>query len=170
MMARSSLTRLAAVPAGLPLAAALAVVPLPGSGLALRPLAFLGAVAVAAYAVAVLLPWPAVLPWALGLLAVEYLAALPLGQAPPGPTTPLYAAVYFLCAELGWLGMEARRGLEPWLGRVLAIATLAAAGSALGSLLLAAAALPAPGGAPLTALGVAAAVAAAACLAWLVRR
>jgi len=165
-----SLTRLAVVPAGLPVAVALAVVPLPGSGLALRPLGFLGAVAVVAYGAAVALPWPAVLPWALGLLAVEYLAALALRQAPPASTAPVYAAAYFLCAELGWLGLEARQGLGPWVGRVLAVAALAAAGAALGSLLLAAAALPVSGGAPLTALGVAAAVAAAACLAWLVRR
>jgi hypothetical protein len=101
---------------------------------------------------------------------VEYLASLELGHAGLDTTAPAYGTGLLLSAELGWLGLEARRGAWPWPGRALAIGLVAAAGALLGAPLLLVAALPLPGGAPLTALGAAAAIAVAACLAWLGRR
>jgi hypothetical protein len=163
----------AAAPAALPAAAGVTL----AVGLALAPLAgragpvlLIGAVAVVLYVAALALPWPGVLVWAVGLLGVEYLVSLELRAAPLDLAAPAHAAAWFLCAELGWLGLEARRGDRLWAGRALAIALLALAGSALGAVLLLAPAVPLGGGAPVTAVGVAAAVAAAACLAWLGRR
>ena len=161
---------LAAVgPAAMALAAGLAVAPALGLR-ASGAVGTLGGVAVALYVAALAMPWPGVLPWALGLLAVEYLVSLELRQAPLDAAAPAYAAALFLCAELGWLGLEARRGGRPWPGRALAVGAVALAGAALGALLLLAPAVPLPGGAPLTGLGVLAAVAVAASLAWLGRR
>jgi hypothetical protein len=161
---------LAVVPAGLPLAAALALVPVVGQRAALGPIGLLGAIAVALYALAVALPLAGALPWALGLLGIEYLASLQVRAAPLDLAAPAYAAALLLCAELGWVGLEARRGGRPWAGRALAVGALALAGATLGALLLLAWTVPLPGGAPLTGLGVAATIAVAACLAWLGRR
>jgi hypothetical protein len=106
----------------------------------------------------------------LGLLAIEYLAALQLRSAGLDLTASAYAAAFFLCAEFGWLGLEARAGGALWPGRALAVGLLALGGAGLGTALLLAAALPLSGGPALTAAGVAAAVGVAACLAWLARR
>jgi hypothetical protein len=157
-------------PAGLPLAAALAVAPVLDQRAALGPLGAVGALAVALYAAALALPLPAALPWALGLLGVEYLVSLEVRAAPLDLAAPAYAAAMFLCAELGWLGLEVRRGGRPWAGRLAAIGALAVGGAALSALLLLAWTVPLAGGAPLTGLGVVATVAVAACLAWLGRR
>ncbi|HEY4027273.1 MAG TPA: hypothetical protein VGO86_12660 [Candidatus Dormibacteraeota bacterium] len=161
---------LAIVPAGLPLAAALALAPAVGQPAALGLVGALGAIAVALYAAALAMPWPGALPWAVGLLGVEYLASLEVRAAPLDLGAPAYAAGLLLCAELGWLGLEARRGGRAWLGRAVAIGTLSLAAVALGALLLLAWTIPLPGGPTLTGLGVLAAIAAAACLAWLGRR
>ena len=116
------------------------------------------------------LPVPGALAWAVGLLAIEYLATLKLRGAAVDVAAPAYSAALFLCAELGWLGLEARRGGRLWPGRAMAVALLALGGAALGVLLLLLAAAPIAGGVVLTGLGVAAAVVIAACLAWLARR
>lgn len=174
----TSTSRLSFAPAALVLAAALALAASlalwpalgPGGMRALGPLGWLGGAAVALYLAGLALPWPAALPWALGLLAVEYLVSLEVRRSPLDAAAPAYAAAFFLCAELGWLGLEARRGGRPWPGRARAVAGLALAGSALGALLLLAPAVPLSGGSLLTALGVAATIAVAACLAWLGRR
>lgn len=160
---------LAIAPAALPLAAGLALAPAldrraPG------PVAALGAVAVGLYALALAIPWSAALPWALGLLALEYLVSLELRAAPLDAAAPAYAAALLVCAELGWLGLEARRGGRPWPGRAAAIAALALAGAALGALLLVVSAVPLAGSAPLTGLGVVAVISVAGSLAWLGRR
>lgn len=115
------------------------------------------------------LPVPGALAWALGLLAVEYLAALELRDAAFDVAAPGYGVALFLCAELGWLGLEARGGGGLWPGRAIVVALLALVGAALGAVLLLLAAAPVAGGVVLTGLGVAAAVAIAACLAWLAR-
>jgi hypothetical protein len=130
----------------------------------------LGGLAVALFVAGQALPLPSVLAWALGLLAIEYLAALQLRSAGLDLTAPAYAAAFFLCAELGWLGLEARRGGRLWSGRAVAVVSLAVAGAVLGALVLLLAAVQMAGGALLTGVGVAAAVAVAACLAWLARR
>jgi hypothetical protein len=156
--------------AGVALAVVLALAPAAGAPQWLGPLATLGGLAAALYAAGMAMPWPAALPWALGLLAVEYLAGLEIRRAPLDPAAPTYAVAFFLCAELGWLGLEARRGGRPWTRRVAAIAGLAVGGSVLAALLLLLAAVPLGGGPPMTALGVAATIAVAACLAWLGRR
>jgi hypothetical protein len=161
---------LAIVPVGVPLAAALALAPVLGQRAALRPLGAVGGLAVALYVAALAMPWPGALAWALGLLGVEYLVSLEVRGTPLDLAAPAYAAGWFLCAELGWLGLEARRGGRPWLGRTVAIGALALVGAGLGAVLLLASAVPLAGGALLTGLGVAAAVAVAACLAWLGRR
>lgn len=151
--------------AAVALAGALALVP----AVELAPLGPLAGVAVALYVAGLALPWPGALPWALGLLAVEYLVGLEVRRAPVDAAAPAYAAAFFLCAELGWLGLEARRGRLPWARRAAAIAGLALAGTALAALLLLLAAVSLGGGPPMTALGVAATIAVAACLAWLGR-
>lgn len=161
---------LAIAPAGLPLAAALAVAPVLDERAALGPVGTVGGVAVVLYAAALALPWPGGLPWALGLLGVEYLVSLEVRAAPLDSGAPAYAAALLVCAELGWLGLEVRRGGRPWTGRLVAIGALAVTGAALGALLLLVWTVPLAGGAPLTGLGVAATVAVAACLAWLGRR
>lgn len=160
------------IAAGLALAGGLALWPElgpQGTG-ALGPLGALGGAALALYLVGLALPWPGALPWALGLLALEYLVSLEVRRSPLDAAAPAYAAAFFLCAELGWLGLEARRGGRIWPGRARAIAGLALAGCALGALLLLASAVPLAGGSLVTALGVAATIAVAACLAWLGRR
>jgi hypothetical protein len=156
--------------AAVALAAALALAPVMGAADQLGPLGALAGVAVALYVAGLAMPWPAALPWALGLLAVEYLVSLEVRRAPLDPAAPAYAVAFFLCAELGWLGLEARRGGRPWTRRVLAIAALAVGGSLLATLLLLLATVPLGGGPPMTALGVAATIAVAASLAWLGRR
>jgi len=157
--------------AGAVLAAALALVPVVGGPAWERPVGTIGVLAVLLYAAGVAMPWAGALPLALGLLAVEYLVSLQVRRAPLDAGAPTYAAVLFLCAELAWLGLEARRGGRPWPGRILAVAGLALAGAALGAvLLLLTSAVPLGGGPPMTALGVAATIAVAACLAWLGRR
>lgn len=152
------------------LAAGLALLPLAGQRQFTEPLGALAGAGVLLYVAALAIPWPGVLPWALGLLAVEYLVGLELTGAPLDARAPAYGAALLLCAEVGWLGLEARRGGRPWLGRALAIGVLVLAGATVGALLLLVAAASLPGGAGLTGLGVAAAVAIAACLAWLARR
>jgi hypothetical protein len=156
--------------AAVALAAVLALAPVAGTANELGPLGALGGVAAALYVAGLAMPWPAALPWALGLLAVEYLVSLEVRRAPLDPAAPAYAVAFFLCAELGWLGLEARRGGRTWARRVVAIAALALGGSALATLLLLLAAVPLGGGPPMTALGVAATIAVAASLAWLGRR
>lgn len=155
--------------AAVALAAVLALAPVVGAGGGPGPLVALGLFAVALYAAGLALPWPALLPWGLGLLAVEYLVSLELRRAPLDSGAPAYAVAFFLCAELGWLGLEARRGGRPWPRRVAGVAALALAGAVLAALLLLLAAVPLSGGPPMTAVGVAATIAVAACLAWLGR-
>jgi hypothetical protein len=155
--------------AGVALACGLAAEPVATSGW-LAPLGLAGGAAVVLFVAGVALPAPGALPWALGLLAVEYLASLELRRVALDDAAPAFAAGLFLCAELGWLGLEARRGGRPWPGRAAAIGGVALAGAALGALLLLVTAVPLGGGAPMTALGVAATIAVAACLAWLSRR
>jgi len=152
------------------LAAALALLPLAGLGPAAGPVEAVAGLAVALYVVALMAPLPGGLPWALGLLGVEYLVSLEVRGAPLDGRAPAYAAGLLLCAELGWLGLEARRGGRPWAGRVLAVGALALAGAGIGAGLLLISAAPLPGGAGLTGLGVVASVGIAACLAWLGRR
>ena len=130
----------------------------------------LGGLAFVLFVAGQTLPVPGALAWALGLLAIEYLATLKLRGAAVDVAAPAYAAALFLCAELGWLGLEARGGGRLWPGRAVAVAVLALAGGALGAVLLLLAAAPMAGGVVLTGLGVAAAVAIAACLAWLAAR
>ena len=130
----------------------------------------LGGLAVVLFVAGQTLPLPSLLAWALGLLAIEYLAALELRGAGLDVVAPLYSAALFLCAELGWLGLEARRGGRLWAGRAVGIAVVALAGGTVGTLVLLLAAVQIAGGAALTGLGVAAAVAVAGCIAWLARR
>lgn len=168
-MTRTARPLLAIAPVAMALAAGLAVAP----ALAVRAtgaIGALGGVAVALYVAALAMPWPGLLPWALGLLALEYLVSLELRPAPLDAAAPAYAAALFLCAELGWLGLEARRGGRPSPGRALAVGALGLAGAGLGALLLLAAAVPLAGGGALTGVGVLATVAVAASLAWLGRR
>jgi hypothetical protein len=160
---------LAAAPGALPLAAGLAVFPLLEARVAPAEVVVVGAVALGLYGVALAGLWPGALSWALGLLAAEYVLALALRRAPPDLAAPLYAAAFFLCAELGWLGIERRGGGGAWLARGFAICLLTVLGMGLGSVLLLASALPLRGSLAVTALGVAAAAAAAACVAWLAR-
>jgi hypothetical protein len=160
---------LAAAPGALPLAVGLAVFPLLEARVAPSEVVALGLVALGLYGTALVGLWPGALTWALGLLAAEYVLSLALRHAPPDLAAPVYAAAFFLCAELGWLGVERRSGGGPWLARGFAICLLAVLGMGVGSVLLLAASVPLRGSLAVTALGVAAAAAAAACVAWLAR-
>ena len=154
---------------GAMLAAALAIYPAITLEAA-PPVVGLGGLALFLFVAGQTLPLPSVLAWAVGLLAIEYLAALELRGAGLDVAAPAYSAALFLCAELGWLGLEARRGGRLWPGRAVGVALVALAGAAVGALVLLLAAVQIAGGAALTGLGVAAAVTVAGCLAWLARR
>jgi hypothetical protein len=160
---------LAVAPVAVGLAAVLAVAPVL-SGRSPGQIGALGGAAVALYAIALAVPLPGALPWAMGALAIEYLVALEVRAAPLDESAPAYAVAFFLCAELGWLGLEARRGGRPWPGRAAAIGAVALGGAALGALLLLLSAVRFAGSPALTGLGVAAAVAVAASMAWMGRR
>ncbi len=157
-------------PGTLPLAAGLALVPALGQGTVPAVVVGLGGLGLALYVLALAVPWPLALPWALGALAIEYLVSLVLRGAPLDLAAPAYAAAWFLSAELGWLGLEARAGGGPWPVRALGVGLLTLGGAALGTGLLLVGLLPLPGGPLLTGAGVAAAVGVAAGLAWLARR
>jgi hypothetical protein len=170
MIGSASRSWLLVGPAGPLLALGVALLPVRAGGGPAPLLAVVGGLAVVLYLAALVLPWPGALPWAMGMLAVEYVVGLELRGQGLDPAAPAYAAAWFISAELGWLGLEARRGGRAWPGRLLLVGLVALAGSAVGVALLLVAALPLTGGAPLTGLGVLAALAAAACLAWLARR
>jgi hypothetical protein len=159
-----------AVPGALPLGAALALVPVVEQAQAPPAVIGLGVLGLLLLGAGLALPWPRALPWALGLLGVEYLVSLVVRGAGPDLAAPAYAAGYFVCAELAWLGLEARGGGALWPARALAVGLLTLGGGVLGTGLLLAAALPVPGGPLVTGAGVVAAVGLAACLAWLARR
>ena len=95
--------------AGAVLAAALALVPVLGGPAWVRPVGTIGGLAVLLYVAGLAMPWAGALPPSLGLLAVEYLVSLQVRRAPLDAGAPTYAAALFLCAELAWLGLEARR-------------------------------------------------------------
>lgn len=151
--------------AGLALAASLALWPALGVR---NPemLVTAGGLGVVLYLAGVLRLWPGALPWAMGLLAAEYILSLLLRPVVLDLAAPLYALAFFTTAELGWLVQEVRRGLGPWPARLLASAGLGLSGAALGWLSLLAPALPVAGGLGLTALGVLAASATLAALVW----
>jgi hypothetical protein len=155
--------------AALALAALLAVYPALDQRAPVAPLASLAIPAGVLYLAAVLRIWPDGLPAAVALLALEYLAAVYLRGGGLDLLAPAYATGLFVCAELGWLALEAGAGHAPWLARGLAVAILACGGFLAGLGLLAVALLSFPAGWPLTAAGVLAAVAASAALAWLAR-
>ena len=156
--------------AALATAAGLAIAPVTAQAPPPAGVTALGTAGLLLFAAALAIPWPPALPWALGLLGAEYLLSLGLRGPRLDLAAPAYAAGFFLCAELGWLGLEARGGGRPWPGRVLAIGVVATGGAALGTALLLVAVLPLPGGPLLTGAGAAAAVGMAAVLAWLARR
>jgi len=155
--------------AGVGLGALLAAYPALDQRAPPAPLVALAAPALVLYVAALLRLWPGGLPLAVALLALEYLAAVYLRGGGLDLLAPVYAAGLFACAELGWLALEAAAGRPPWRGRGVALALLAGAGFIAGLGLLAAALIPFPAGAPLTAAGAVAAVAAAAALGWLAR-
>lgn len=151
------------------LAVALAVYPALGHE-ASALVVSVGGLACVLYLASQALPLPALMPWALGMLAIEYLVSIELRGPRVDVAAPGYALVFFLCAELGWLGLEARTGGRLWLGRAVAVTVLGVAGAMLGMLLLVMTAAPVPGGPLVTGVGVAGAIGVAACLAWLAQR
>jgi hypothetical protein len=164
--------RLRLAAAAFALALALAAYPLLSGGAtapSLAILSILGGPGLVVYAVALAGIWPGGLSGAIGLLAAEYLASLYLRGVHLDVAAPAYGAALFVCAELGWLAAERREGGSAWLARWFAIAGLALAAAALGWAALIAATAPLAGGLAVTALGVVAALAAAAGLAWLAR-
>jgi hypothetical protein len=155
--------------AALGLGALLAIYPALDQRAPLAPLVALALPALVLYAAALLRLWPEGLPLAVALLALEYLAAVYLRGGGLDLLAPGYAIALFICAELGWLTLEAGGGQPLWAGRGLALAMLTGAGFLAGLGLLVAAMSPLPSGWPLTAGGVVAAVAASGALAWLAR-
>jgi len=148
----------------------LAVYPLLGAGAVRTALAVVGGMGLLLYLFAVGGLWPGGLGVAVGLLAAEYLASLYVRGVQLDVTAPIYAACLFVCGELGWLGVDGGAGSPRWPARWFATAGLALAGAALGWVLVIVATVPLAGGLVVTALGVAAALAAATTVAWLARR
>jgi hypothetical protein len=155
--------------AAVALAVLLATYPVLDERVPKAPLLLLAAPAVLLYVAGVTRLWPDGLPISLALLALEYLASVYLRGGGLDLLAPPYAVGLFLCAELGWLALEAYRENPLWRSRGVGIALLAAGGFLVGLVLLAVAMLPFPGGTWLTAVGVLAAVAASAALGWLAR-
>lgn len=157
--------RYSLAPGAVVLAVALATVPAL-IGQVQQVLLVAGGFAVVLYLAAVLGLWPGLLPWSLGLLALEYVGSLYSRAVPLDLAAPLYGAALFCCAELGWLSLERRQGQGMWPARALGAIAVGLGGTAVGWLALLAPVLPLSGGLHLTALGVVAAVAILATAAW----
>ena len=157
--------RFSLAPGAVALAVALAAVPAL-SGQVQQVLLTVGGLAVVLYLAAVLGLWPGLLPWALGLLALEYVGSLYARDIALDVAAPLYGAALFCCAELGWLSLERRQGQGMWPARALGAIAVGLGGTAVGWLALLTPVLPLAGGLQLTAAGVLAAVAIAATAAW----
>jgi hypothetical protein len=137
-------------------------------------LATLGAAAVLLTVVAASGVWVAAVAWALGLLGLEYTGSLYLAGEGLGVATPLYGALLLLVGELvylaGQLEVHVAAG-EPLVRRRLALTGAVLLLSLVaGSLLLALGLVPLEAGVPLTALGMAAAIAALAMIVAVARR
>jgi hypothetical protein len=113
-------------------------------------------------------------PLGLGCLAGSYAAALASRRVDVDLSVTLYAALFFLTAELAYWSLELSPGIQPAPGivvrRVLFLAVGALAALALAGLVLAAALEPLPRGLLVQALGVGGALMALGLIAVLVRR
>jgi hypothetical protein len=120
-----------------------------------------GAAATIALAAACVLRRPQLAVAGLVLLGAEYAGFFLVRGSTVDQRAPLYAAGFLVVAELAFTAMERRApgNRELALHRVIALAALAVAAVALGTLVLAFAAVPAGGGVVLHAVGVVAAVA-----------
>jgi hypothetical protein len=119
-----------------------------------------GAAATVALVFASLLRRPRLAVGGLVLLGAEYAGYFLVRGATVDQRAPIYGAAFLGVAELTFTAMERRAPGSPELAlfRVIAIAGLAVAAVALGTLVLAFAAIPAGGGVALHAVGVVAAV------------
>jgi hypothetical protein len=134
------------------------------------PVGILGS---AVLAVALIMRWPGVLPWAIALLGGQYAVSLLLRDGGIDPLAPFYAAVLFVVAELALWALEARPtlgGSAVVVGRLARLALLASGAAAVGAGLLAASEGGAGGGLALQLLGLFAAVAALGLVTWLAWR
>jgi hypothetical protein len=120
-----------------------------------------GAAATIALAAACLLRRPQLAVAGLVLLGAEYAGFFLVRGSAIDQRAPLYGAGFLVVAELAFTTLERRApgNRELALYRVIGLAALAVAAVALGTLVLAFAAVPAGGGVVLHAVGVVAAVA-----------
>ena len=113
-------------------------------------------------------------PLGLACLAGSYAAALASRGVDVDLSATLYAALFFLTAELAYWSLELSPGIQPASGvgarRLLFLALGALGALALAGLVLGAALAPLPRGLPAEGLGVAGALAALGLIAVLVRR
>jgi hypothetical protein len=120
-----------------------------------------GVAATTALTAACLLRLPRLAAFGLVLLGAEYAGFFLVRGSTVDQRAPIYAAGFLVVAELAFAAMERRAPgtRELALFRVILLAGLAVAAVALGTLVLAFAAIPLGGGVALHAVGVAAAVA-----------
>jgi hypothetical protein len=132
------------------------------------------AVGVGILAVSLALRLSAGVPLGLAFLAGSYAAALGSRGVDVDLSATLYAALFFLAAELAYWSLELSPGIHPAQGlvvrRVLFLAVGALAALALAGLVLAAALEPLPRGLLVQGLGVGGALLAMGVIAVLVRR
>ena len=117
--------------------------------------------------------WSGALTVALVVLGAQQAARLELGSDAFDEWAPLTAAALLLCAELAWWSIEPR--VPAWAQRDLAVRRLAtivglcAAGAAVGAVMLVAAGASLSGGVGLELVGIVAATAAVAIVAYAAR-
>jgi hypothetical protein len=149
---------------------ALAVYPIVAAGADAAIAAAPGGLAVALLVVAFAFRAPAVVPWALVPLLVEYGVFLVVEGE--DRAAPVVAAGLVLVAELAYWALEPRhvgRGRALALRRAATLLLLAGGAAAVAAFMLGVSEVPLGGGLALEALGVGAAVAAVAVVAWLAR-
>lgn len=157
----------AALGAALLLGAALTVVPLPLGGLSPAVALFCGGPALVFLALGTSRIWPAAVWLALVLLASEQLLAAVLSEGIV-IDAPLRGAALLWFGELAWLAGQPAGSALP-RAQLVAAGVVGLIGAALGWLVLGLVGVPLPGGPLLTAIGVAAVVAALTAFLWLSR-
>jgi hypothetical protein len=119
------------------------------------------------------LRWSAALAVGVAVLGAQQAVRLELGSEALDSWTPLFAAGLLLVAELAWWSIErrVRAWSEPWQAtrRLAAVLFACAGGTVVSAAVVLAAGAPLTGGVELELLGVVAATAALAVVAWIAR-
>lgn len=136
-------------------------------------LLFLGGLALGALLLGVALRWSAALAVGVALLGAQQAVRLALGPDALDAWTPLVAGALLLVAELAWWSVEPRvpAWSESWQAsrRLVTVLLVCAAGSVVSAVVLVASGAPLRGGVGFELVGVLAATAALAVVAWAAR-